>query len=115
MCIPPYNLAIYFLSSFFSPSFDNYGTVAMKILIQFFFFFEWTIFKVFIEFVTILLPNIFVLLSWPRGMWDLVPWPEIKNAFSALEGEVVTTGSPGKSFVQRCCIFLFLLSVFLFP
>ena len=29
-----------------------------------------TIFKVFIEFVTILLP-FYVLVFWPRGMWDL--------------------------------------------
>ena len=28
----------------------------------------WTIFKVFIEFVTILLP-LYVLVFWPRGMW----------------------------------------------
>ena len=30
----------------------------------------WTIFKVFIEFVTILL-LFHVLVFWPRGMWDL--------------------------------------------
>ena len=30
----------------------------------------WTIFKVFIEFVTILL-LFYVLVLWPRGMWDL--------------------------------------------
>ena len=30
----------------------------------------WTIFKVFIEFVTILL-LFYVLVFWPRGMWDL--------------------------------------------
>ena len=34
------------------------------------FFFMWTTFKVFIEFVTILL-LFYVLLFWPRGMWDL--------------------------------------------
>ena len=32
-------------------------------------FFMWTIFKVFIEFVTILLP-FYVLVFWPRGMWE---------------------------------------------
>ena len=31
----------------------------------------WTIFKVFIEFVTILI-LFYVLLFWPCGMWDLV-------------------------------------------
>ena len=36
----------------------------------FFFFLMWTIFKVFIEFVTILL-LFYVLVFWPRGMWDL--------------------------------------------
>ena len=30
----------------------------------------WTIFKAFIEFVTILL-LLYVLVFWPRGMWDL--------------------------------------------
>ena len=30
----------------------------------------WTIFKVFIEFVTILL-LLYVLVSWPSGMWNL--------------------------------------------
>ena len=33
-------------------------------------FLMWTIFKVFIEFVTILL-LFYVLVFWPRGMWDL--------------------------------------------
>ena len=35
----------------------------------FFFFLRWTIFKVFIEFVTVLLV-FYVLVFWPRGMWD---------------------------------------------
>ena len=36
------------------------------------FFLMWTIFKVFIEFVTILYLFLFyVLVFWPRGMWDL--------------------------------------------
>ena len=33
------------------------------------FFRMWTIFKVFIELVTLFLFSIF----WPRGMWDLTP------------------------------------------
>ena len=36
----------------------------------FFFFWIWTIFKVFIGFVIILL-LFYVLVFWPRGMWDL--------------------------------------------
>ena len=35
----------------------------------FFFFLMWTIFKVFIEFVTILLP-FYVLCFWPHALWD---------------------------------------------
>ena len=55
----------------------------------------WTIFKVFIEFVTILL-LFYVLVFWPQGMWDL-PGPGIEPTPPALEGEVLTTGPPGKS------------------
>ena len=39
------------------------------ILFSLFFFLMWTVFKVFIEFVTILLASRFGF--WPRGMWDL--------------------------------------------
>ena len=38
---------------------------------KFFFFQLWTIFKVFTEFVTILL-LFYVLSFWLRGMWDLI-------------------------------------------
>ena len=31
----------------------------------------WTIFKVFMEFVTILLLSYMFLFLWPEGMWDL--------------------------------------------
>ena len=37
---------------------------------DFFFLLTWAIFKVFIEFVTILL-LFYVLVFWPHGMWDL--------------------------------------------
>ena len=56
----------------------------------------WTIFKVFIEFVTILL-LFYVLVFWPQGMWDLSSRPGIEPASPALEGEVLTTGPPGES------------------
>ena len=47
-------------------------------------FFTWTIFKVFIEFVTLLfLFSIF----WPRGIWDLTPRPGIETAPPALESK----------------------------
>ena len=56
----------------------------------------WTIFKVFIEFVTVLL-LFYVLVFWPQGMWLLGPRPGIEPAPPALEGEVLTTGPPEKS------------------
>ena len=52
------------------------------------FFLMWTVFKVFIEFVTILL--LFYVL------WDLSYRPWFEPAHPALEGEVLTTGPPGK-------------------
>ena len=40
-------------------------------------FLMWIIFKVFVEFVTILL---LFYAFWPQGMWDLTPQPGIKPA-----------------------------------
>ena len=54
------------------------------------FFFLWTIFKVIIEFVTILF--LFYVLS---GI--LVRRSGVRTVPPALEGEVLTTGPPGKS------------------
>ena len=55
-------------------------------------------FKVFIELVTILL-LFYLLVFWPRGMWDLSSptrdWP--RTPCPALEGKVLTTGPRGKS------------------
>ena len=34
---------------------------------------------------------------WPQGKWDLAPQPRIEHTPLALEGEVLTTGPPGKS------------------
>ena len=59
----------------------------------------WIIFKVFTEFVTILLPFC-VWFFGPGHMWDLrppTPPPGIKPTPLALEGKVLTTGPPGKS------------------
>ena len=73
-----------------------------------FFFLMWTIFKVFIEFITILLLVYALVLSlwlslflmlWFFGCnacWLLAPWPGIELAPPALGGEVLTTGPPGK-------------------
>ena len=51
----------------------------------FFFFLMWTIFKVFIEFVTILL-LFYVVVFWLPGMWILAPWPGIESTPPILEG-----------------------------
>ena len=60
----------------------------------FFFFLMWTIFKVFIDFVTI----------WFFGHGAcgiLAPQPGIEPALPALEGNILTTGPPGKSPCQH--------------
>lgn len=48
----------------------------------------WTVFKVRIEFVAILL-LFYVLLFWLRGMWDFNSRPGIEPTLSAVEGEVL--------------------------
>ena len=54
------------------------------------------IFKVFVEFVTILL-LLYVLGFWLWGMWDLNSLTTDGTHIPALEGKVLTTGPPGKS------------------
>ena len=61
----------------------------------------WTIFKVFIEFVTVLL-LFYVLLFGCQACGILAPQPGINPEAPALEGGVLTTGLPGKS---PMCIF----------
>ena len=61
-----------------------------------FFFLMWTILKFFIEFVTILL-LLYVLGFWPWGIWGLTSPTRDQTCILALEGEVLTTGPPGKS------------------
>ena len=52
--------------------------------------------KVFTEFVKILL--LFYVLAFGRKACGiLAPWPGIESVPTALEGEVLTTGPPGKS------------------
>ena len=62
-------------------------------------FLMWTIFKVFIEFVTILLP-FYVLVFGPKACGILALRPGIEPAPPALEGEILTRGPPGRSLRQ---------------
>ena len=60
----------------------------------------WAILKVFTEFVTILL-LFYVLVSWPRGVWNLSFLTNLSIPISmepvppALEGEVIKSGPLG--------------------
>ena len=56
----------------------------------------WTVFKVFIEFVTTLL-LFYVLVFGLKACGILAPYPGIEPAPPALEGEVLTTGPSGES------------------
>ena len=72
------------------------------------FFGMWTIFKVFIKFVTILLP-FYVLVSWLQVMWGLSSLTRDRTCPPALEGGVLTMDcqrSPGK-FIALPHSFLF--------
>ena len=57
----------------------------------------WTIFKVLIESVTILLLFYVFRVFAHKACGILAPRPEIEPTPPALEGEVLTTGPPGKS------------------
>ena len=54
------------------------------------------IFKVFIEFVTVLL-LLYDLVFWPQGMWDFSFQLGIEPSHPALEDAASTSGPPGKS------------------
>ena len=57
----------------------------------------WTIFKVSIGFVTYNMVSVFCFgFLGPEACSLLAPWPRIKLASSTLEGQVLTTGPPGK-------------------
>ena len=56
----------------------------------------WTIFKVFSEFVTILF-LFYVLVFWAQGTCDPSSRSGLEPTLPSLEGEVLTTGLPGKS------------------
>ena len=57
----------------------------------------WTIFKIFIEFVTILLLFYVFWFFDCEACGILAPHPGIEPTPPALEGKVLTTGPPGKS------------------
>ena len=61
------------------------------------FFLMWTIFKVFIEFITILLLFYLFFFFDRKACGILVPWPKIEPIPPALEGGFLTTGPPGRS------------------
>ena len=60
----------------------------------------WTILKAFVEFITTLL-LFYVLIFGPEACGALVPQPGIELALSALEGEILTPGPPGKPLHQH--------------
>ena len=68
------------------------------LLLFFFSFLMWTIFKAFTEFVTVLL-LFYVLVFGPQGMWDPRSPTRARDwtRTPALEGTVLTTGPPDKS------------------
>ena len=59
----------------------------------------WTIFKVFIEFVTILLLSYMFWFFGLKACGILAPWPGVEPTSPALEDEVLTTGPLGKSHI----------------
>ena len=68
----------------------------------FFFFLMWAIFKVLIEFATVLL-LFYVLAFWPGGLWGLSPLTRDGTHTNALEGKVLTPRPPGKfCFLAPC-------------
>ena len=70
-------------------------------LIFFLRFYDMDHFKIFIEFVTILLLllcfDFFFFFFGPEACGVLALWPEVEPAPPALEGQVLTPGPPGKS------------------
>ena len=63
-----------------------------------FLFLMWIILKVYIELVTIL-PLFYVLVLGPAGMWDLDSLTRDWTHTPALEGKILTSEPPGKSYM----------------
>ena len=91
---------------------NSFGSLVKSMDPSFYFIFYflkdfliWTIFKVLIEFATILL-LFYVLVFWTQGMWDLSSPQGIEPKPPALEGKVLTIGLLGKSlnisFLSKC-------------
>ena len=78
----------------------TYGHILKDFILIFFFldffFLMGTIFKVFIEFVTILF-LLYGLVLGLKARGTLAPQPGTEPALPELEGEFLTTGSPGES------------------
>ena len=93
------------------------ASVYMKLdkVFPFFKIFFWggLVFKVFIEFVTILL-LFYVLVFGCEACGILAPWSGIKPVPPALEGEVLTTGLLGlpSPTLKKTCIYFFLFGMF---
>ena len=64
----------------------------------------WTIFKIFIEFVTVLLLFLCFGFLATRHVRFLAPWPGIEPTPPALEGKVLTTGPSWKIPSLQLCI-----------
>ena len=64
----------------------------------------WIIFKVCIEFVTVLLLFMFWFFG-PMACGVLAAQPGIEPIASVLEGEVLTTGPPGRPQVLSNCVY----------
>ena len=68
----------------------------------------WAIYEVFIELVTMF--PFYVLVLWGWEVYGIsAPWPGIEPAPSALEGQVLATGPPG-----RFLTLLFVLKILLY-
>ena len=63
----------------------------------YFYFLMWTSFKVYVEFVTIMLLFYVSVFFGHEARGISAPLPGVEPAPPALEGEVLTTGLPGKS------------------
>ena len=97
--VPSFHLSrfhIYALIMIFVFFLIYFTIIGSRFFFSFFFFLMWTIFKVFIEFVRILL-WLYVLVFWSQGMWHLISLTRDRTAPPALQDKVLTIGPPGKS------------------
>ena len=105
-----HNFSIYLYPLVKSPFSFNYLFIIKKT-----FFLRW---GPFLKFLLNLLQYCFCFMFWFFGRETceiLAPWPGIKPSPPALEGEVLTTGPPGKSplFLKKCWMSNFFSSLLL--